>query len=77
MSRHLAFHVIQSQYVAYLPCLLLLKAVKQSDRKLKALPSNLREMFTGLLSSHLCEHHLSKAVDYCKVKQRMMLGTCA
>lgn len=46
MSRHLAFHVIQRQCIAYLPCLLLLRAVKQSDRKLKALPSKLRAMFT-------------------------------
>lgn len=53
MSRHLAFYVIQSQYVAYLPCLLLLKAVKQSDRKLKALPSNLRDVYWFAFKSPL------------------------
>lgn len=40
MSRHLASHVIQSQYVAYLPCLLLLTTVKQRRRKLNVLPGN-------------------------------------
>lgn len=76
-GRHLPFLVIQSQHIAYLPCMLLLRAVKQSDRKLKAFPHNSKVIFIGLLSSHHCKHHVSKAIDYCKVKWRMMLGVCA
>lgn len=36
-----------------------------------------RETFMGLLSSHFCERHFTKAVDYSKVKQIMLLGACA